>query len=518
MLMLLGVLAAPVLAVSVPPLLDYPNHLARMVVLAENGRDPVLARMYRPHWGVIPNLGTDGIGVALLRVLPVWVAGRLLLILVLLAPVAGMLFYHRALFGQRRWWPLAGGLVACNALFLLGFMNFILSLGAALLVAAGWCRWREERPVGAVAFGAAGATAVFFCHLGGVIFLAVLLGAQEAERLLPLLRHRRWRAAGTGSVRRGMALAVVLAVPAALYGHTGMSGERGPAVWRKPAEKLLLLLDPLLNYSIVLDGISAAVLGGLLLWCRRRGWLAVPPRTVIGLLGLLGLYAVMPDKLKGGAWWDVRFPAMAGYLLFAGTDLRDMPRRAAGVAAAVLVLLFGTREAVLAAVWHGRERDVASVRRVIAPVPAGARVLVLRALRKPNPEYWRHDAPASRGIEHVGPTEFHLAALLLIERRAFWPLLFAIPSQQPLLVRTPYRAISEPGEAPPDFHAIERAPTATELREAPYLRDWWERFDYVLVLDADAIRDPASYVPDRLRLVADDGFAALWAVKGAAGG
>jgi hypothetical protein len=53
------VLLAPLLIVDVPPLLDYPNHLARAFVLASLPADPILARFYAAHWSIIPNLGLD---------------------------------------------------------------------------------------------------------------------------------------------------------------------------------------------------------------------------------------------------------------------------------------------------------------------------------------------------------------------------------------------------------------------------------------------------------------------------
>ncbi|MEA2790465.1 MAG: hypothetical protein QOG73_2871, partial [Acetobacteraceae bacterium] len=53
---LCAVLAAPLFVIDVPPLLDYPNHLARAFVLASLPDDTVLARFYAPHWSIIPNL------------------------------------------------------------------------------------------------------------------------------------------------------------------------------------------------------------------------------------------------------------------------------------------------------------------------------------------------------------------------------------------------------------------------------------------------------------------------------
>src|ERR1700749_2260781 len=94
----------PLFAVDVPPLLDYPNHLARVFVLASLPQDTVLATYYAANWSVIPNLALDLIAPPLIHVLPVNVAGRLLIAVSILLPVLGAVAYNTALGG--RWWSL----------------------------------------------------------------------------------------------------------------------------------------------------------------------------------------------------------------------------------------------------------------------------------------------------------------------------------------------------------------------------------------------------------------------------
>ncbi len=68
------VLAIPFFLVDVPPILDYPNHLARYFVLAHPD-DPELSQMYRPRWGLMPNLGMDVLGAGLLKLTDVHTGG-----------------------------------------------------------------------------------------------------------------------------------------------------------------------------------------------------------------------------------------------------------------------------------------------------------------------------------------------------------------------------------------------------------------------------------------------------------
>lgn len=174
-------LLAPLAVVDVPPLLDYPNHLARAYVLA-HGQDAHLSQMYAPHWAVIPNLAVDLILPLLLSIMPVHIAGRLLLAVALLLPVIGSVLYSHAVFARRSYWSIAVCLVACNGLFLLGFMSFQLAVGLALVCAAAWLRWRETHPVAAVALGMICAVLLFFCHLMGLLFFLILLASHDIER------------------------------------------------------------------------------------------------------------------------------------------------------------------------------------------------------------------------------------------------------------------------------------------------------------------------------------------------
>jgi hypothetical protein len=120
-----AVLLLPLLITDVPPILDYPNHLARLVLLHAGPDDPVLGRFFEPHWTILPNLAIDVIVTPLLGLLPPHVAGRSMLGGILLLNLAGVIALHRALFGRRSYWPLASVLMAYNSTFLLGFLNWI---------------------------------------------------------------------------------------------------------------------------------------------------------------------------------------------------------------------------------------------------------------------------------------------------------------------------------------------------------------------------------------------------------
>ena len=65
----------PVFSTVLPPIFDYPNHLARMHLLAEGGD-----RFYAVRWAALPNLAEDLIVPPLARLMPLALAAKLFLL------------------------------------------------------------------------------------------------------------------------------------------------------------------------------------------------------------------------------------------------------------------------------------------------------------------------------------------------------------------------------------------------------------------------------------------------------
>ena len=52
-----------------------------------------------------------------------------------------------------------------------------------------------------------------------------------------------------------------------------------------------------------------------------------------------------------------------------------------------------------------------------------------------------------------------------------------------------------------------------ELAHFPYLADWKEKFDYVLVLNAEGAPELDHFLPNQLQLVDRQGIAALFRIR-----
>ena len=489
------VLVFPLVLVDVPPLLDYPNHLARMMVLAANGSDPILARFYSPHWGIIPDIAIDLIGPPLMWFLPVHVAGRIVLTIVVLLPVFGTIAYSRAAIGRRSWWALGCVLVAYNATMLQGFLNFTVGTGVALLLAASWLRWRDTAPLRALLIAIPGAAVLFFCHLMGLLFYGLLIGAYELTKLPDFYSKP------SALVQRALVMVSVFVLPVALYLSSELSEMEGDAVYLSAGGKAAQLLIPFANYSLSLDIASAVLVAaglGLAVMTHR---VLIPATSAIALSLLSLIYLAAPFSYKGTYSLDTRFVVLLGFLLFGGMAPRALPRRIAKLIAAAMIALFAGRMTVLGNAWLAHNDDLAQIRAVSASVEPGSTVFVTTITPEEEPAYWDR-GPAARRLSNGLRTDAHLPALLLIERHAWWPFLFDNPSQQPVETREPYRAMAAQVGGMPPHHDLEK-PGKVDLCG----------YDNVLLLQAGAEPDLAQYAADRLVLVAAADAAALFRVR-----
>lgn len=106
-------LAVPVALVRMPPLLDYPNHFARIWLLAGGMDDPPLSSIYVTDWsGASTNIGVDLLAATVGRLIGGETLAELLLASALILPPLGAALLNRAVFGGWHWWQVGFALLA----------------------------------------------------------------------------------------------------------------------------------------------------------------------------------------------------------------------------------------------------------------------------------------------------------------------------------------------------------------------------------------------------------------------
>ena len=454
----------PVFSTVLPPLVDYPNHLARMHLLAEGGD-----AFYTVRWTVLPNLAEDLIVPPLARVLPLDIAAKLFLVMIFALMAGGVIWLNHVAIGGWRLWPLLGFLFLYNRILLWGFVNYLFGIGIALGGTALWLalerrRWWLRMPSSSLV-----AFACFLSHIAALGFYALVILGIEALPAVAELRARQWQALG----RRIAIAAPQFVAPAVLLlgdRHDAPSGTVSYAgLWRK-ADLMFSVFD---NYDRAFDLVCftmfLALLGGLA-WARRLG-MGQRLATAVGIV--FAAYLLLPSQMYGGSGADHRLPIAFFLLLIAASAPRFGSRRVAAavgmVAASILVIRLG----VIERVWREADRIYSVDLGGINALPRGSKLAIAQP---PN-------------LFHVVPVpEVHLPVLAIPRREAFVPSLFAIPGQQPVALKPAFARIAEAAQ-PQHLWAILSRGQAADREPLPMVL---EQFDFVAFTDKQPIHLPPN--------------------------
>lgn len=504
----------PVALVSVPPLLDYPNHLARYWLLAGGADHPPLSQIYGVDFNLLTNIGLDLVA----RWLGPWVGagflGSTFIALAIVLPCIGMAALNYAIFRRIDWWLLIPGLLVWNQILLAGFLNFNVGLGLAMLFAAADRALAPRMPFVAFVLRLGAGLALGILHIFALAFFTALLTG------LALGETMDWRKKALPAVGRIvlaiapalMAFCILLLFSPQLPGaHIGTDSARILADIRRgfegefSREKMKGSIIALMTYYPASDLLAAGAVAALVIFLAIRGRVRVHAGLLIIGLCLVILFALTPMDLAGTGWFDRRFSLMFPMAVLVALHPEVRPRWLTILAIAALALTT-VRTAEVTMVWRNYDKDVAAVHEALAAVTPGSRVMPVFN------ESPRGFHPPGRYLGTGNPAFWHLPVLAIMWRQAFVPTLFTARGKQPVFVRPPYDQIAVP-EGPLESVHVLIDPARENPEWTHYIDNWREKFDFVLVLNADMpdVHGPFAPPPD-LQKVADSGFAQLYRV------
>ena len=493
--LLSGALAAsPLLWAKVPPLVDYPNYLARMAILAA----PEHSQNYVLHWRLIPNLSMDLVVPPLAGLVGLETAGRLFIAATLVLLLAGTAALHRALYGRVGLWPLAALLFLYNKAFYYGFLNYLFALGVAILGFALWVRLRPRPLPARVALFALVATLIFCLHLFAFGIYGVLVASFEASNLWAARPISRRAMARYAALFLQFFPALVLLV-ANGSGPTVAANEYGDIF-----DKLVALLAPMNFNSIAAYLAPLALLLAVIAWWR--GALGVAPHMGWPILTLLVLAVLMPNRLYGSWAADMRLPVALPFIVIGATEPHLSRRWVAGIAVAGALGLFVLRIVAVSWSWREVDRQYDEFRTAAHGLPVGARLTVLQ----PAPSAARRplgDAPpALASLDTV--VYRHMAELAIIDRDLFVPVSWqlapaAVAPRNAGLFAAEARTMTVQGLI---AGLRSGAPVSAGL---PAWSDLLARYDFLLVLD---FGDRATAMPEILGVWAQGSFFTIYRI------
>ncbi len=408
-------LGALPLAVTAPAALeDWPGHLARVWVIHQVLQgDPFWSAHYLFRGFLIPNAIIDLALAGLQQAgLAIQTAGTLYLLALYALFVGGFHRLARAAGAQSALTlPLAAGCFYTLPLFW-GFVNFMTGISVMLWLLAWSAEARSARH--RLALALAGTAAVAFCHIIAAALFVGVLGCLDLVRL----GRARWRTPLVLAPSCLAALVVLAAVAGSPVAGNSLHrivyrghGTAAGVVFGKVSiwGKTLLSLHVGPDAMLVLAFVPLAALA----W-RLRPCPALPWAVAAGALALVSLAA--PDWIGASAFLDARIPAVAVVVLAATTPLQG----AAPALAMALCACLAGRSAWLATDFAATGRSFAALETALSSMPPGSTLLAADAQKRTSYTWWSFWPPQ---------------VTLMTPHGVFVPKMFAIPVQQPLVLR-----------------------------------------------------------------------------------
>ncbi len=434
--MVVLVVLIPILDCTVPPIHDYPFHLARADILAALNSSAFLQAHYTVGSFLLPNVGMDVVMIPLTRTLPILVAGRVFLAIVLVARLTGTVALHASLYRRLSLSPLLAGFFLYNWISMYGFLNYLLGVGLMLWATAGWILLQRRSVFWRLTWATVMALVLLGCHLEALGLFAVVIGGMELQRGFQTAQT------SPAAAVRDVALAalpfiIALAAFVLLSPTAGEVKEviqyHGGRAW-KPLVFYRTLLYPagwsdLLMLSPLAIGVAWA------LW-RRRLHVARP--MVASLVLLVVTFAVMPFYLFCSQFGDARLPIAFLLVPIAATNVTGLSRRAQWVVGVCALALLTVRSVTIASDWAASDRRIAAFTDAFRLLPDGTTLYAATAGPYPTIDY--RDAA---GLALWHPPLKHVVSLASLGRPIFVPSTWSDPYKQPMGVVPAMAAIKD---------------------------------------------------------------------------
>jgi len=457
----------PTLLVDIPAMGDYPNHLARMHLLAnvgtanENPYYVVLLALY-------PNLAMDLVVPRLAKLMDVETATRLFFFFGQLLIVGGAIVLEYVV-KRRHEIGAFGALLALHSMpFSLGLVNFEFGMGLALFGIAGWIACRQLSWPLRLAVHAVFVCLLLLTHFFALGIYGLTLGLYELHRMVT----------DRVDLRRAAGIVVILAAPVMvllpiLYRSGGAIG--GSETEWLFSWKLAWVAFFLNGYDVYLAATSMAVLLLLLgyLAFKRSLTLSSVGRWVG--IGLLITFILMPFKLFDSRMADIRV-IVALFLILPAFVTVQPKRQLACVAVLVVSAIIAVNASYAAYVWLSYRADYADIKTSFGYLKRESFVLVGSSREGEVAPTLLTDVPINRA-----------PVLAVHHANAFVSLFYTIAGMQPVEVRPELRhldvATATEDYHPPSLAMLRAAATGQDVKGLPgYMRNWTRDFQFVYLV------------------------------------
>ena len=421
-------LSVPIFLITVLPSVDFPNHLARVYLLAHWGQlsGAGYNAFYQPHWAILPNLALDLIIIPLAKVLPTFLAGQIFVALSIGITIYGGARLNKAIGGYWSLWCLAPALLVYNRIFTYGFFNFVFGIGLMALALAVHIERRNAKPWSRLWPAILFCLGLFACHLMALAMFAVAAGGYALGR--DLVGKKSWR---KFALDIGLLFAQLLLPLLLLLMGSPTAGEATTMDFRDMSGKLHLLDTVFQTGQNNWDKVFAIVvlLVFIVLWGTKQ---IKFEKRMVWPLGLVSfVFLIAPYGFKDAFNVDTRLPLVVAIVAF--VSFVPTSKRAAMLGGLIVCALLGFRAVTTGMHYAAWQKNISQAQADLRLVPAGSMLFQTRNVD-------------SRAFDADGwdPPAIGLDCLLLFDRPVFISNFFTIPTQQPLVRTNAYDNLEPP--------------------------------------------------------------------------
>ena len=485
--------ALPILAHLYLPLVDLPNHIARLHIAETGGLGP-LAEYYVYTSKLVPNMAIDLLWRALDHPIEAIHFANLVMASYAVNLIVATMVLARIVHGRWTVWSAAVALIVYNAPFFWGFQNFVWSLPFCLYALALWLVLEQRSTALRATVFVPISGALYLMHFFAFALLAVLVCGRELQTLFEKKEKRLQGFFGRVLLMVPFLLPIIWLLVTLADAPPSPSGSYtsfGPLVLRLRMFASPLMAPNAQDFPVLnlLGALGIALLAVIFIQLlRKRGPQLVLASQLRGAVIALAVVALCaPTWLNGVALVDIRAPVLLVAVLFAGSTWRGLGQRHGAILIAIISVLILARGVAFERFAARYNSDVRDMLAVTAKLPAGSRLLPLRG-------------PGDQGDRRF----FHLQGLLVDKRDVFVPTLFQ--GVHTLKLRQKWASYAHP-----ELFAIDMRLVLDKKFSAIapiFAQDWVHKFNYALLMDkAPAPNDP------RLQAIATRGRFTLFSVR-----
>ncbi len=454
------------------PLVDLPNHIARLYIAAN--LDTALGDYYEYALGVTPNSAVDWLWF--------WFGSRFwsaegfvnfMMGFYVVSFMASLMLLSRVVHGRWSLWPLAAGLLVYNEVFFWGFQNYLVTVPFAIFALALWLALEARRNALRIAFFTPIALLLYFMHpLGFAVFMLTAFG-RELQRVVA--SGRGW----AKTLLRNAALALPFILPLAIAALQKTQSPENIFGDVTRYGSLSQRLDAVLSPFSVITGDSPAlqVSGYLTLYLfiallilprlRKGPRLKVNEKLIGPLWVLLLASAIIPAFLNGVAYVHIRLPFIGLALFIVATSWAGLKPKFTAALVIVLAGLGLLRLTLIERLFETHSQEITQLITTLKGLPAGARLL-----------------PVTRRENGLDPRRWQIQAYGVPVANAFVPTLFlgahALRLKPEWLDRAMAQGFSIDWRRLKDLPAPD--PRQNPLNTLNLLQNWPQKFTHMLVL------------------------------------